>query len=168
MTERTPLDELVEHYGPNGPGSRKPCPATMGDLIGSDMGSYGSVRCRICGAVSTTPPFLYTLKHRTILDTNDSLFKALWEEGSGPQDSYRRLLAGGSQGYQRRSLAEVALMLLGAIEDDIQFFHSHRGWAALIGKPRNVEASAWYDNWPDALAAALLAKMKSEASINQR
>ena len=42
------------------------CSALMGDIIDSSIG--GSVRCSICGAVSTTAPYLYTLKHSRILN----------------------------------------------------------------------------------------------------
>ena len=42
------------------------CSALMGDIIDSSIG--GSVRCSICGAVSATAPYLYTLKHSRILN----------------------------------------------------------------------------------------------------
>lgn len=49
------------------------CSALLGDIIESDVG--GSVRCGTCGAVSTTPPYLYTLEHRRVwlLDPDGTL-----------------------------------------------------------------------------------------------
>src|SRR3990172_5126392 len=45
------------------------CQATLGDI--SDITGFRtgrSVRCGCCGAVSTTAPYLYTLKHNRIPD----------------------------------------------------------------------------------------------------
>lgn len=62
----TPFEKLLQRYGPDGEGSRKPCPLLLGAGHGDEYGNDWD--CPQCGGSGT------------VLDAGNPFSQALWEE----------------------------------------------------------------------------------------
>ena len=161
------LDELAEAV------KTKPCHAMIGDVVGSEVG--GSVHCGLCGARSTTPPYLYTLQHGSVINTDDPVFKVLWmmcggHPTSNSTDLHPESSACKGTGYVRRSLNESAMLLPGALRKSgrhVSISDTFLGFEAWVSNvtPHKYPAPMSRGEgveWEEALAAAELDRRSHE------
>lgn len=149
----TPLEELAEYVGPNGPGCKKPCLECGGSGTALRRSGPNRENCNVCRCVGF------------LLDTEAPLFKALWRKCPGcigcdvTNSTMNRC---GQTGHQRRSRAEAALRLI----DTADRWEVSRGgggeWKVWLHYfPRASYGHA--PDWPNAVAAAVLVRLKEEA-----
>ena len=140
----TSFEELQAHFGPNGQGSRGPCPCKPG--LG-DMEPWNHAGCTACHGTGT------------VLDTDNTFFKALWQENAYyNQDTHQ---------FEPvpRFHAEAALALLDAARPA-----GHPVNLITLGSlhPEGIYYRAWCGGeqgdgavWEEAVAAAILAQEKA-------
>lgn len=175
----TPLQELEEYVGPNGPDRRKPCPAEYHHLT-----TLGPLCCLAYETRALLPD---CGGQGSVLDTEAPLFRALWTERQGiwshrdcrGMGECQNLLADGSPvpgttdckgaGFVPRSCAEALMNLwdaaLGLLAEDGYIVVAKDG-VALVGwpgKPQQDDRIWIAGDWRDALPAAVLMWLKAQA-----
>ncbi len=140
MSELTPLNQLAERVMQE---SKKPCQEIA---IHPGSGGWPQNGCPECHGTGT------------ILDTDNVIFKTLWKDAlySFIDFSPKKVLK-----YIRRSRAEATLGLL-RIPYEIRLERRADGWwAAVRMEQQSIDTCGEGETPEDALAAAILAKLKS-------